>query len=136
VTAPVGGIPLNAVAHAQSPQAKLQEAAHQLESVFYGQLFQAMRQTIPEGSLIPRDSGEQMFTSMLDDQVARAASQQTERGLATAIYHELARSLPAAPAQTTNSATSPASTLKPLVDSTQSTGIPLGQTPIPIKPND
>jgi Rod binding domain-containing protein len=83
-----------------SPQAKLLAASHQLESLFYGQLFQAMRAAIPDGGLIKQDSGEKMFAGMMDDEVAKLASSQTDRGLAGAIYHELSRRLPAAPAAT------------------------------------
>jgi len=74
--------------------AKLKAAAHQLESVFYGQLFQAMRATIPESGLVPTDSGEKVFTGMLDDQFSQLASSRTDRGLAGAIYKELSRHLP------------------------------------------
>jgi len=77
-----------------SPRAKLMEASHQLESVFYGQLFQAMRATIPEGGLVQQGTGEKMFSAMLDDEVAKHASRQTNRGLAAAIYKELSRRLP------------------------------------------
>jgi Rod binding domain-containing protein len=84
-----------------SPQAKLLAAAHELESVFYGQLFKAMRDTVPEGGIVTKSTGEQMFTGMLDDEISRLATGQTDRGLATALYHELSRQLPA------NSAASP-----------------------------
>ena len=77
-----------------SPRAKLLEAAHQLESVFYGQLFQAMRATIPDGGLVQQGSGEKVFSGMLDDEVAKLAGRQTNRGLAAAIYNELSRRLP------------------------------------------
>lgn len=77
-----------------SPRAKLLETARQLESVFYGQLFRAMRATVPDGSMIQKGPGEQVFTGMLDDEIAKLATHQTDRGLAAAIYHELSRRLP------------------------------------------
>ena len=70
------------------------QAAHQLEAVFYGQLFQAMRAAVPEGGMFQKSTGEQMFTSMLDDEVAKLASNQSDRGLAGALYHQLVRRLP------------------------------------------
>ncbi|HEY4321503.1 MAG TPA: rod-binding protein [Gemmatimonadales bacterium] len=76
-------------------QTKLMQAAHDLEAVFYGQLLQAMRATVPEGGIFQQSTGEKMFTSMLDDEVSKMASNQTDRGLATALYHQLARQLPA-----------------------------------------
>lgn len=92
-----------------SPHAKLLAAAHQLESVFYGQLFKAMRDTIPEGGIVTKGTGEQMFTGMLDDEISRLATGQTDRGLAAAIYHELSRQLPPDPA----AATSPGAPAEP-----------------------
>ena len=51
-----------------TPRERLQQQAEELESVFYAQLFQAMRQTVPgEGGLMEPSPGEQMFTGMLDD---------------------------------------------------------------------
>ncbi|HEY3934496.1 MAG TPA: rod-binding protein [Gemmatimonadales bacterium] len=130
MTAPVTGASTAAVPATGTPRARLQAAAHQLEAVFYGQLFQAMRATIPEGGVVERGTGEQMFTAMLDDEVARAASQQTDRGLATSIYHELSRSLPPdpIPVATTPTPAGAAPAAPP--------GIPLAPAPFPLKPND
>jgi flagellar protein FlgJ len=77
-----------------TPRERLQQQAEELESVFYAQLFQAMRQTVPaEGGLMEASPGEQMFTGMLDEQVARFAAQQSESGLAEAMTRQLSRSL-------------------------------------------
>jgi Rod binding domain-containing protein len=77
-----------------SPQERLQRQAEELESVFYAQLFQAMRQTVPaEGGLMEPSPGEQLFTGMLDEQVARFAAQQSGSGLAEAMTRQLGRSL-------------------------------------------
>jgi|CXWL01.1.fsa_nt_gi flagellar protein FlgJ len=74
---------------------RLQRQAQELESVFYAQLFQAMRQTVPsEGGLLEQSTGEQMFTSMLDEQVARFAAERSDSGLAAAMTKQLGRNLP------------------------------------------
>jgi Rod binding domain-containing protein len=78
-----------------SQRARLLQAAQELESVFYAQLFQAMRATIPaEGGLLESSTGEQMFTAMLDDQVARMATTRHESELASAMARQLGRNLP------------------------------------------
>lgn len=76
-----------------SPNAKLMKAAQDLESVFYGQLFQAMRESVPDDGMIDESSGEKMFTGMLDDEVAKLATNQTGRDLATVLYKQLAQKI-------------------------------------------
>jgi Rod binding domain-containing protein len=77
-----------------SPQrAKLREAAHQLEGIFLSQLFQAMRQTVP-ASDSPDAAGREMFTSMMDDELAARAADRLHRGLGEALYRQLSRRLP------------------------------------------
>jgi flagellar protein FlgJ len=77
-------------------QAKLRKASHQLEGIFLGQLFQAMRQTVPQADGESSEA-QQMFTSMLDDQLAAKAADQLQRGLGEAIYRQLSRQLPKTP---------------------------------------
>ncbi len=78
-----------------SPREQLKKAAQELESVFYAQLFQAMRDTIPaEGGLLETSQGEKMFTAMLDEQVAQVAAQHSHSGLADALARQLGRHLP------------------------------------------
>lgn len=96
MTAPIGGAP----PAPGSPEAKLRRAAKDLEAVFYGQLFQAMRDAAPVEGAVETSQAEKMFTSMLDDQIARLAAGQTHRGLADAMYRQLSRHLPAAEAAT------------------------------------
>jgi Rod binding domain-containing protein len=79
-----------------SDQAKLRKASHQLEGIFLGQLFQAMRQTVPQADGETSEA-QQMFTSMLDDQLAAKAADQLQRGLGEAIYRQLSRQLPKTP---------------------------------------
>ena len=72
-------------------RAKLRKAAHQLEGVFLGHLFQAMRDSVPAGE---GGAGQEMFTSMLDDELATRAADQLHRGLGEALYRQLSRRLP------------------------------------------
>lgn len=85
-------------ARIRGAHAQLRRLAHEMEGVFVSQLFQAMRASIPEGGVLERSPGEQTFTGMLDDLVARRAAEKTERGIGEALYRQLARRLPPEPA--------------------------------------
>lgn len=69
--------------------AGLRQAARQLESVFVDQLFKAMRATVPHDGYLDGGSGEDMFTSMLDEQVAAAAPDRWRDGFVEAIVRQL-----------------------------------------------
>lgn len=70
-------------------EARLRKAAEQLEGVFVEQLFKAMRQTVPEGDLARGGFGEEVFTGLMDQQVADTAAQGWDRGLGAALYRQL-----------------------------------------------
>jgi len=74
-------------------EAKLRESAQQLEGVFLQQLFKAMRETVPEGGL-GGGSGEEMFTGLMDEQIAADTPKHWERGLGEALYRALRARLP------------------------------------------
>ena len=74
-------------------QAKLRKAAHQLEGVFLGHLFQAMRETVPQSGG-EESMGQEMFASILDDELASRAADRLHRGLGEALYRQLSRHLP------------------------------------------
>jgi Rod binding domain-containing protein len=74
-------------------QAKLRKAAHQLEGVFLSHLFQAMRETVPQSDS-DAAMGQEMFTSILDDELASRAADQLRRGLGEGLYRQLSRHLP------------------------------------------
>ncbi|HEX3929019.1 MAG TPA: rod-binding protein [Gemmatimonadales bacterium] len=107
------GIPPTATPAPGSPQARLLDAAHQLQSIFYSQLFQAMRDAEPEGGMLQQSTGEKMFTGMLDDKIAALASNQTDRGLADAMYRQLSRQIAPASAAAAPAAAAPATAVKP-----------------------
>lgn len=91
MTAPIGGSPAGTKPAPDRHEA-LRQAAKQLEAVFYNQLLQAMRETIPEGGVLEKSPGETMFTSMFDEQVASAAVRRN--GIGEALYRQLSRFLP------------------------------------------
>ncbi len=69
----------------------LLEACQEFESIFLYYMFKAMRGTVPEGGLIPRGMGEEVFEGMLDEEVARKASKNDDYGLARLLYDQLNR---------------------------------------------
>lgn len=79
---------------------RLLDAARALEGVFYQQMLQAMRDAVPDGGLLETSTGEKVFQSMFDEEMARQAAARSERGLAQALYRQLARHLPADPGGT------------------------------------
>jgi flagellar protein FlgJ len=91
---PTAPKPATPAAHAETERAKLRKAAHQLEGIFLGHLFQAMRETVPQDESDGSGEGRAMFTSMLDDELAARAADQLHRGLGEALYRQLSRHLP------------------------------------------
>lgn len=85
-------------AEAGAKREQLRKLAHELEGVFVAQLFQAMRRTAPGGGILEPSPGEETFTGMLDDLMARRAAEQSTHGIGEALYRQLARRLPAEPA--------------------------------------
>lgn len=68
---------------------KLLRSAKQLEGVFVEHLFKAMRETVPEGGLIDGGSGEEIFNSLLDRELADQLAAGWDRGLGEAVYRQL-----------------------------------------------
>jgi len=70
--------------------AELRRLADEMEGVFYQQLFQAMRATLPESENALTRTGNDLFGAMMDDHMAEAAAMQTSGGLGAALYRQLA----------------------------------------------
>ena len=94
----VGGIDRAGAAAAPKPDPREQvrKLAHQLEGVFLNQLFQAMRESVPQDGAVDAAPGQQMFTQMFDERVAAEAANHMSRGLGDALYRQLAARLPEA----------------------------------------
>lgn len=72
--------------------AKLRNAARQLEGVFTQQLFKAMRATVPEDQgALGGGSAQEMFTGLLDEHLATDPRAASTHGIGEAIYHHLLR---------------------------------------------
>lgn len=75
-------------------EARLRRASRDLEGIFVEQLFKAMRDTVPEGGVLSGGTGEEIFTTLLDQHVAGEAAARWERGLGDAVYRQLRKSVP------------------------------------------
>lgn len=70
---------------------KLKEACTELETVFVNMIFKRMRDTVPRGNLIPESMGEQVFRSMLDEELVRKVSKGEGTGIAKMLYDQLSQ---------------------------------------------
>ena len=77
----------------QSDEARLRDAARQLEGVFVEQLYKAMRATVPEGGVVDGGAGEEMFTSMMDQHLASQTPDQWQSEIGAALYRQLLQRL-------------------------------------------
>lgn len=72
-----------------SKEEKLQLAAKQFETLLIQQMLKAMRDTVPEGGLMKKNSGEKMFQDMMDQQLSNDLSSSFGLGLGDAIVRQL-----------------------------------------------
>lgn len=87
--APTRTTPAHAPQDPDGTGRRLRDLADQLEGLFIGQLFQAMRASVPSGGLIEQDSGQQMFNAMMDERLADVAAHRMTGGISEALYRQL-----------------------------------------------
>ena len=74
----------------QSEDAKLRKAVADLQGLFVQQLFKAMRDTVPQGDgIVSGGTGEDIFTSLMDQHVAAETPTRWEGGVGEALYRQL-----------------------------------------------
>lgn len=78
---------------APSPEERLRKTALQLEGLFVQRMFAAMRETVPDGGMMPQSSAEGTFTQLLDEKMSEQVPSQWngEHSLANALYEQLRR---------------------------------------------
>ena len=70
-------------------QEDLQKACRDFESLFVNYMLQQMRQTVPQNSMFGGGQPEKIYTSMMDQEVAKEISRQRGMGLAPILYHQM-----------------------------------------------
>jgi len=68
---------------------RLMETCRDFEAIFLGELLKSMRKTIPQGGLLEKSFGQDVFESMLDTEYARIMAQSRSTGLAEILYQQL-----------------------------------------------
>lgn len=74
-------------------EAKLQEACQQFETLFLNQMLTQMRKTVGKSDFLGGGQSEEMFTSMLDEERAKAWSQDGGVGLAHILFQQMKETL-------------------------------------------
>ena len=78
----------------ESDHGRLAKACADFEAIFVQQLFKTMRASVPESKLLDGGRAEELYTSMLDQQVAEQMAQgQGSTGLANQMQNKLAHYL-------------------------------------------
>lgn len=70
---------------------KLWQVSQKFEAIFVQQMLDEMHRAVPHGGIMPNGFAEQVHTSMFDQAVAGTISKNTNLGIASAIYRQLAR---------------------------------------------
>ena len=70
---------------------QLRKACSELESLFISYLLKEMRATIPKSGFISGGRGEEIYTSMLDSELAKELSLKGGIGLSAVLLHQLVR---------------------------------------------
>jgi flagellar protein FlgJ len=68
---------------------RLKQACEDFESIFVDFMLQQMRQTVPPNDLFGGGHAEQLYTSMMDSELAKSISRQRGLGLADQMYRQL-----------------------------------------------
>lgn len=71
---------------------KMKASCADMESLFLGTLFKTMRQTVPEGGLLKKSAGSDLWESMFDQQISTALSQGEGIGVGQKIFGQMVRS--------------------------------------------
>lgn len=108
-------------ASAGQPQttAELQRAAQMFEATFVTWLLREMRQTVPQGGLLPSGPAQETYDQMLDEAMGNRVASGQGIGLAQLLRAQLQRYL--APAQATQPAAATSSTSSTGTDSSATT---------------
>lgn len=73
---------------------QIRRAAVEMESFFINQMFQALRNTVPEREgIFARSNAEKIFQDMLDEETANNLAQSGGIGIADIIYADMTRNL-------------------------------------------
>lgn len=73
----------------QDDKIQLKDACREFESLFLSMMYKQMRATIPKSELLPASFARETFETMLDEELAKKASQGTGMGVGQMLYNQL-----------------------------------------------
>ena len=68
---------------------KLKQACRDFEAIFVKQMLDAMRKTVPQGTLMNGGQGEEVFEDMLYEKYAEEMTKTARLGIADLLYSQL-----------------------------------------------
>lgn len=81
----------NSINYAKDKSEKLKKACEDFEALFVSKMFETMRKSEIEGGLVEKSRGEEIFTSMLDSEVAQESVKNGGMGLAKMLYDSMSK---------------------------------------------
>ncbi len=80
-------------AKASKDDERLEVTCKQFESIFVDMLMKNMRRTITDGGFAPKSHAREMFEGMLDEEIAKVASNGQGIGIAKMMYDQLSKDI-------------------------------------------
>lgn len=77
------------IAKQEGDDESLKEVCQEFEAYFIQQLFKEMKNTVPDGGLIGKSQGEDIFEEMLYEEYAKEASKGMGIGITDIMYQQL-----------------------------------------------
>ncbi|RJQ84827.1 MAG: flagellar biosynthesis protein FlgJ [Desulfobacteraceae bacterium] len=81
--------PVKARSSGTTPSKQLEQACRDFESIFVNYMLQQMRRTVPQNDLFNGGRAEEIYTSMMDNELAKSIAQQRSMGLVSVLYRQL-----------------------------------------------
>ncbi len=72
---------------------ELKKACHEFEGIFLNIMYKEMKSTVSKSDLIPHDSSEDIFESMMDENLMNVVSKNSNIGLAKLIFTQLSKQM-------------------------------------------
>ena len=79
--------------NSQGNDKALKNACKEFEGILLSMMYKEMKSTVDKSDLIPSDTGNDIFESMLDDELTKKASESGGIGLADILYKQLSKQL-------------------------------------------
>lgn len=70
---------------------RLKRACAEFESIFIHNLLKTMRESIPKNTFLPGGFGEEVYTSMLDQEIAKQMATGKGMGIGEKVYQQLTK---------------------------------------------